>query len=66
MVPVLCYRPRTLDDVINQVVARILDQFEIDVEFSHHRDDENMSCHPDAGKTNALDVAKKRRATEKR
>ena len=52
--------------MINQVVARILDQFEIDVEFSHHRDDENMSCHPDADKTNALDVAKKRRATEKR
>ncbi|MGZ9130854.1 MAG: UbiX family flavin prenyltransferase, partial [Candidatus Binatia bacterium] len=32
-VPAFYHRPKTLDDVINQTVTRILDQFDIDVEL---------------------------------
>jgi flavin prenyltransferase len=64
-VPAFYHRPKTLNDVINQTVTRILDQFEIDVELFHRWDDEGMSRHPDAGKTTTLAAAKERRAAKK-
>jgi flavin prenyltransferase len=64
-VPAFYHRPKTLNDVINQTVTRILDQFEIDVELFHRWDDEGMSRHPDAGKTTILAAAKERRAAKK-
>lgn len=65
-VPAFYHRPKTLDDVINQTVTRILDQFDIDVSLFHRWDDDSMSRHPDAGKTATLAEAKERRAAKKR
>jgi 4-hydroxy-3-polyprenylbenzoate decarboxylase len=59
-VPAFYHRPKTLDDVINQSVTRILDQFNIDVKLFHRWDDEGMSRHPDAGKATPLSAVKKR------
>lgn len=59
-VPAFYHRPKTLDDVINQSVTRILDQFEIDVKLFHRWDDQGMSRHPDAGKATPLSAVKKR------
>jgi 4-hydroxy-3-polyprenylbenzoate decarboxylase len=47
-VPAFYHRPKTLDDVINQTVTRILDQFEIDVTLFERWSDEGMNRHPDA------------------
>jgi 4-hydroxy-3-polyprenylbenzoate decarboxylase len=47
-VPAFYHRPKTLDDVINQTVARILDQFGMDVHLFERWSDEGMSRHPDA------------------
>jgi 4-hydroxy-3-polyprenylbenzoate decarboxylase len=64
-VPAFYHRPKTLDDVINQTVTRILDQFDIDISLFHRWDDEGMSRHPDAGKATPLAAAKERRAAKK-
>jgi 4-hydroxy-3-polyprenylbenzoate decarboxylase len=64
-VPAFYHRPKTLDDVINQTVTRILDQFDIDVKLFHRWDDEGMSRHPDAAKATSLAVAKERRQVKK-
>ena len=64
-VPAFYHRPQTLDDVINQTVTRILDQFDIDVSLFHRWDEEGMSRHPDAGKTTPLAAAKGRRVAKK-
>ena len=64
-VPAFYHRPKTLDDVINQTVTRILDQFDIDAELFHRWDDKGMSRHPDAGKTTNLASAKERQAAKK-
>ena len=64
-VPAFYHRPKTLDEVINQTVTRILDQFGIDVNLFHRWDDEGMSRHPDAGKTTPLAVAKARQRIKK-
>ena len=64
-VPAFYHRPKTLDDVINQTVARILDQFDIDVKLFHRWDDEGMSRHPDAAKTTTLAAVKERQAAKK-
>ena len=64
-VPAFYHRPKTLDDIINQTVTRILDQFDIDVKLFHRWDDEGMSRHPDAGKTTTLAAVKDRRAAKK-
>ena len=45
-VPAFYHRPKTLDDVINQTVARILDQFEIETDMFHRWDDESLSRFP--------------------
>lgn len=64
-VPAFYHRPKTLDDIINQTVTRILDQFDIDVHLFHRWDDEGMSRHPDAEKPTPLAVAKERRQVKK-
>jgi 4-hydroxy-3-polyprenylbenzoate decarboxylase len=64
-VPAFYHLPKTLDDVINQTVARILDQFDIDVKLFHRWDDKGMSRHPDAGKTTPLAAAKERQEAKK-
>jgi len=47
-VPAFYHRPKTLDDVINQTVTRILDQFGIEVDLFERWSDEGMSRHPEA------------------
>ena len=47
-VPAFYHRPKTLDDVINQTVTRVLDQFGIDVNLFERWSDEQMSRHPEA------------------
>jgi flavin prenyltransferase len=64
-VPAFYHRPKTLDEVINQTVTRILDQFGIDVNLFHRWDDQGMSRHPDAGKTTPLVAAKARQRVKK-
>jgi 4-hydroxy-3-polyprenylbenzoate decarboxylase len=64
-VPAFYHRPKTLDDVINQTVTRILDQFDIDVSLFHRWDDEGMTRHPDAKKPTPIGAAKERRAVKK-
>lgn len=66
-VPAFYHRPKTLDDVINQTVTRILDQFGIEATLFERWSDEGMSRHPDAAGPNALPVAKvTNRAAKKR
>jgi 4-hydroxy-3-polyprenylbenzoate decarboxylase len=64
-VPAFDHRPKTLNDVINQTVTRILDQFDIDVKLFHRWDDEGMSRHPDASKTTPITAAKERKEAKK-
>ena len=64
-VPAFYHRPKTLDEIINQTVTRILDQFEINVNLFHRWDDEGMSRHPNAAKTTPLAVAKVRQRVKK-
>ena len=64
-VPAFYHRPKSLDDVINQTVTRILDQFDIDVKLFHRWDEEGMSRHPDACKTAPLAAAKARREAKR-
>ena len=64
-VPAFYHRPKTIDDIVNQTVTRILDQFDIDVKLFHRWDDEGMSRHPDAAKTTTLAAVKERQAAKK-
>ena len=64
-VPAFYHRPKTLDEVINQTVTRVLDQFDIDVSLFQRWDDEGMSRHPNAGKTMTLSAAKERQVAKK-
>jgi flavin prenyltransferase len=52
-VPAFYHRPKTLDDVINQTVTRILDQFDIDVTLFERWSDEGMGRHPNADAASA-------------
>ena len=45
-VPAFYHRPKTLDDVINQTVARILDQFGVETDMFHRWDEESLSRYP--------------------
>ena len=60
-VPAFYHRPKSLDDVINQTVTRILDQFNIDVSLFHRWDDTGMSRHPDAGIVKPLATVKEKK-----
>jgi 4-hydroxy-3-polyprenylbenzoate decarboxylase len=57
-VPAFYHRPKTLDDVINQTVTRILDQFDIDVTLFERWSDEGMNRHPDAASPTAVASAR--------
>jgi len=52
-VPAFYHRPKTLDDIINQTVTRILDQFGIDVALFERWSDEGMRRHPKAVKSSS-------------
>ena len=45
-VPAFYHRPKTLDDIINQTVARILDQFEIETDMFSRWNEESLSRFP--------------------
>ena len=47
-VPAFYHRPKTLDDIINQTITRVLDQFGIDVTLFERWSDEQMRRHPEA------------------
>ena len=49
-VPAFYHRPKTLDDVINQTVTRVLDQFDIGLDLFKRWDDDQMKRHPDAAR----------------
>jgi 4-hydroxy-3-polyprenylbenzoate decarboxylase len=51
-VPAFYHRPKTLDDIINQTVTRILDQFGIDVTLFERWSDEQLKRHPADGNAN--------------
>jgi 4-hydroxy-3-polyprenylbenzoate decarboxylase len=55
-VPAFYHRPKTLDDVINQTVTRILDQFGIDVNLFERWSDEQLRRHPDAAGTSGPNI----------
>lgn len=66
-VPAFYHRPKTLDDVINQTVARVLDQFGIEANLFERWSDEQMSRHPEAtdraaGLTNEEDRPAKKKS----
>lgn len=48
-VPAFYHRPKTLDDVINQTVGRILDQFGVETDMFKRWNEESMSRYPGAG-----------------
>jgi 4-hydroxy-3-polyprenylbenzoate decarboxylase len=64
-VPAFYHRPKTLDEVINQSVTRILDQFNIDVGLFQRWDDGGMSRHPEARPAMQLSAARTRREAKK-
>jgi 4-hydroxy-3-polyprenylbenzoate decarboxylase len=69
-VPAFYHRPKTLDDVINQTVTRVLDQFGIDVTLFERWSDEQLKRHP-AGEASYADnpgkaPARKRPAKNRR
>lgn len=64
-VPAFYHRPKTLDDVINQTVTRILDQYDIDVSLFHRWDEEGMSRHPGGKDPTPIAAAKERRVVKK-
>jgi 4-hydroxy-3-polyprenylbenzoate decarboxylase len=45
-VPAFYHRPRTLDDVINQTVARVLDQFDIELNLFERWSDDQLKRNP--------------------
>ena len=47
-VPAFYHRPKTLDDVVNQTVTRVLDQFGIDVTLFERWSDRQLKKHPEA------------------
>jgi len=66
-VPAFYHRPKTLDDIINQTVTRILDQFGIDVALFERWTDEQMRRHPKAVKSSSTAaVAPPKRPGKKR
>jgi len=64
-VPAFYHRPKTLDDVINQTVTRVLDQFDIDVNLFERWSDEQMRRHPEAKPVSGAAVRQDRQAKKK-
>ena len=53
-VPAFYHRPKTLDDVVNQTVTRVLDQFDIEATLFERWSDEQMRRHPEAANSASL------------
>jgi 4-hydroxy-3-polyprenylbenzoate decarboxylase len=64
-VPAYYHRPKTLDDIINQTVSRILDQFEIDVNLFERWSDDQMSRHSAADRVVSVVPGKESRPAKK-
>jgi 4-hydroxy-3-polyprenylbenzoate decarboxylase len=64
-VPAYYHRPKTLDDIINQTVSRILDQFDIDVNLFERWSDAQMSRHPAADRVVSVVPRKEARPARK-
>jgi len=64
-VPAYYHRPKTLDDIINQTVSRILDQFDIDVNLFERWSDAQMSRHPAADRVVSVVPRKESRPAKK-
>ncbi|HEX9443110.1 MAG TPA: UbiX family flavin prenyltransferase [Candidatus Binatia bacterium] len=64
-VPAFYHRPKTLDDIINQTVTRILDQFDIDVTLFQRWNEEQMSRHPGADRLVSVAARKEARPAKK-
>jgi flavin prenyltransferase len=64
-VPAFYHRPKTLDDIINQTVTRILDQFDIDVTLFERWSDEQMRRHPAADRVISVASRKEARPVKK-
>jgi len=64
-VPAFYHRPKTLDDIINQTVSRILDQFDIDVTLFERWSDEQMGRHPGAERVVSVVARKEARPAKK-
>jgi flavin prenyltransferase len=64
-VPAYYHRPKTLDDIINQTVSRILDQFDIDVTLFKRWSDDQMSRHPAADRVVSVVPVKESRSAKK-
>jgi 4-hydroxy-3-polyprenylbenzoate decarboxylase len=64
-VPAFYHRPKTLDDIINQTVTRILDQFDIDVTLFQRWNDDQMRRHPGAGRVVSVAARKEAGAAKK-
>jgi len=64
-VPAFYHLPKTLDDIINQTVSRILDQFDIDVTLFERWSDEQMSRHPGAERVVSVVGRKEARPAKK-
>jgi 4-hydroxy-3-polyprenylbenzoate decarboxylase len=64
-VPAYYHRPKTLDDIINQTVSRILDQFEIDVNLFERWSDDQMRRHSAADRVVSVVPGKESRPAKK-
>lgn len=65
-VPAFYHLPKTLDDIINQTVTRVLDQFGIEVTLFERWSDEGMRRHPEANASSLADRIQGKRALKKR
>lgn len=65
-VPAFYHRPKTLDDVINQTVTRVLDQFGIDVGLFERWSDEQMRRYPKAANPSSGPAGKQDRQAAKK
>jgi 4-hydroxy-3-polyprenylbenzoate decarboxylase len=64
-VPAYYHRPKTLDDIINQTVSRILDQFDIDVNLFERWSDDQMRRHSAADRVVSVVPRKESRPAKK-
>jgi 4-hydroxy-3-polyprenylbenzoate decarboxylase len=64
-VPAFYHRPKSLDDVINQTVTRVLDQFNIDVGLFERWSDEQMRRHPEAAERAANPAGREKKQGRK-
>jgi 4-hydroxy-3-polyprenylbenzoate decarboxylase len=64
-VPAYYHRPKTLDDIINQTVSRILDQFDIDVNLFERWSDDQMRRHSAADRVVSVVPGKEARPAKK-